>query len=219
MAASISWSMALWSTFGGNPSANFAAASLVPTGIIQSLVKPFNDAVSYMPNALTNAKNAVQIQACANIFGTPTSRLNGFDPANVLTALYSHIGSLMVQEGRLTKIGGTLVSSRFVYSWYVAFPGTLIIGAGGSTDTALYIPPVGFGFGPRVNINIDDWNQEGRNGNIRSMALTLLHEMGHVYNSLRSVGSGGAPQILEPDGLNGNGHKNDVVILNNCLPL
>ena len=47
--------------------------------------------------------------------------------------------------------------------------------------------------GPRVVINVDNWNAEGRNGavDLNAMSAVLLHEMGHVYNALKPYGSGG----------------------------
>jgi hypothetical protein len=178
---------------------------------VASLLQPFKEAVGYRPQVLDNAIRVAQnIQACREIFGTDSSRLNGFDPASVLAALYGYIGT-----SNVTTVGGKLVSSKFMYNYVLA-------GNEAVTTTGWYIATIGsrfFATGPLVLLNFELWNLYGRTGAATLIARTetLLHEMGHVYNQLIPQGSGGS-QIIDPDNFGGRSEDNRQMIYQKCFP-
>jgi len=206
-------SMSLWTTAGGNASGNHAAASLMPSAVIVSLLPSWDEARSYMPGVLANAIRVVQqLPACAEVFGTADSRTNGFDPVAVLTALYRNIETPYMLFQPASIVGGKPVSSAFAYGW-------ALNGNEGVEFTGLYIGTSGFATGPRVWINVDNWIAEGRNSGMSLIPMTevILHEMGHVYNDLRTQGSGGS-QIIQNDAGNGLSSENTQLIYRKCFP-
>jgi hypothetical protein len=212
-AAVISRAMTLWSSAGGNPSGSAAAPSTLSTAaaawVLPSLPS-VTEAKSYMPGVLANAQRVVnQIPACAALFGTVISRAAGFNPAAVLNALYANIGTVFAPA---TIVGGKPVSSSFVWSWFSK-------GREGAEVTSYYIGTSGFATGPRVYINVTNWNIEGENGpvDLNAMSAVLLHEMGHVYNDLISQGSGGS-QIVHDDTSGTLSQENDQLIYRACFP-
>jgi hypothetical protein len=209
----ISAAMSLWASLGGNLSGNGTAPSTQTAyaSVLLPSLPSLAEAKSYMPTILGVAQGAVnQIPACADLFGTASSRVGGFNPANVLTLLYSNIGTVFVTA---SLVGGKPVRSAFFPSWFV-------LGAEGQEYLGVYIGTGGIATGPKVDINIDSWNEQGRNGSIdyNSLAETLLHEMGHVYADLVPQGSGGS-QILDDTRNPQISGDNQQLIYRTCFPV
>lgn len=213
-AAVVSGAMSLWSSLGGNPSSNNTAPSTSPiafAAVILPALPSFSEAKSYMPAILAVSQAAVnQIPACAALFGTPSTRAGALNPATALSALYSRIGVFLPPAN---FIGGKPVSSAFVWSWLVG--GNEAV----TYDHLLYIGPSGVAIGPRVDINISSWNEQGENGAVsyNSMAESLLHEMGHVYGALVQQGSGGS-QIVDDTNNPMASDDNRNLIYQTCFP-
>jgi hypothetical protein len=126
---------------------------------------------------------------CADLYGTPESRENGWDPATIFRNLFAGHGGF----GEV-KFGPTL--------------GAL----------ALTSPSFGSkGITAIVNLNIDAWTGKLVHDTFER-SLTLLHELGHAYNLLSLRGSGGS-KIVQFDLLPGRNDANDRLVIENCLTI
>ena len=164
-----------------------------------------------MTTVLAIAKRVVQqIPACAEVFGTASSRANGFDPATVLSALYHNIETPYTLFPLVSMVGGKPVSSAFAYGW-------TLDGNEGVEFNGFYVGTSGFMLGPRVWLNVGNWILEGRASTFNAMTEVILHEMGHVYNELQPQGSGGS-QIIQYDKGNGKSSENTQLIFRKCFP-
>jgi hypothetical protein len=128
---------------------------------------------------------------CQGLFGTAASRANGFDPATLFTDIY---------ESASSTIAGTLISTAFDI---LPANGPLGLTIGG------IFGGVGSGAGAGIQVLI---NSDLMSGNdMWDLEITLLHELGHVYNLL--PGSGGS-QITRLGDVAGN---NNDLIVSDCL--
>jgi hypothetical protein len=181
-----------------------AFAAVVPPPTLTQI----NQAKGYMPMVLTEAKRVLNtFQACKMLFGNDGSRAGDYNPPTVLDALYANIGTLFPT---VNMVGGKPVSSSFVWSWSEDANEA-------TAGNTWYIGGLlGFRFGPKVWLNISNWNAEGTAGNLKPMVATLLHEMGHVYYLLLP-GSGGST-IVQDRGNPVESAENDQRVYRACYP-
>ena len=94
-----------------------------------------------------------------------------------------------------------------------------ILPADGLTFPSIYISTDGIATGPRVAVSLTTWNSNGENPNpgLYVMSVFLLHEMGHVYNLLKSQGSGGS-KITQGDLLQSASDNNTLTVVEACYP-
>ena len=141
-------------------------------------------------NAVRRAVAALANESCAGLFGNQKTRNGKFDPTIVLSAL---------ADG--TKFGSIKFADKST-SWGVAqvTPNGLPCLASKATITINSTVSPGY------------WNSN----NVDQNALTLLHELGHVYDLIR--GSGGSA-IKSPDALLGGSRSeyNDWLVDQNCF--
>jgi len=125
--------------------------------------------------------------ACQKMLGTSETRANGFDPATILNELWG-------AGGATVKIGSSTVISSYGPLGPIAplgaIPDSLLMVA----DAAVIL------------------NTSRLTGDSWETAITLLHELGHLYNLL--PGSGGS---VIHQGLTDLIGGYDDVIVNNCL--
>jgi RHS repeat-associated protein len=147
---------------------------------------------------------------CSKHFGTEQSRAGSWDPKTVLSTIFSTSGGY---------VGGTSAYVGFaVYKSYPILAAATVgpaVFAGGNTG--------GVAVGFRVDINAQNWNDMGvGTGNIglQYQAAGLLHEMGHIYSALDSLGFGSGGSDMKFDGLPWQGdtsNENNALILKDCF--
>jgi RHS repeat-associated protein len=143
-----------------------------------------------LDKARERALEMLQSPECQSLFGTAESRANGFDPATLIAGLFSSTNGATVRAGTatITSVFGRMTSLG---------PLGLTVGPlppGAVVDVAVLINTSTFG--------LDEWND----------ALTLLHELGHVYNA--APGAGGSPISKGLADFNG---ANDDLLVKDCL--
>jgi len=142
---------------------------------------------STLTGAMQLVNAALQTACCQGLYGTAATRANGFAPGTVAQQLFGN-GNAAV------TVGGSLLTSTFVSAGPVA-PVALTLG----TPSPLVNVAVFINTSQLVN---DTWDT----------AITLLHELGHVYND---VPSSGGSQISR--GLSDFNGANDNLIVQDCL--
>jgi hypothetical protein len=184
--------------------------TLAMPDINQLLFGQFDEARSYMGKAVQRALQALrENEKCRDLFGTATSRSNGFDPAAILQQVYAEPSGLF-PTARI--IGGAAVSSGFVYDFVLGGATAqvnLLNVAVGVVNGAPYI-----GTGVRVDIGVSSWNEDGRAGRFNFQAALLLHELGHLYAN-QFAGSGGS-QIVDDAGSTAASEANFFKVFNSC---
>ena len=155
---------------------------------------------------------------CQALFGTESSRNSGWDPRKMLADLYMG-GGIKGPNGQTT-----IATTHFV-DWSVGAQmplGAITVPMPTAEWPGLGVgsTPVSSGFGAVVFINgayrgPGGWNGGGGIGNAVENAVTLLHELGHVYTFLALRGSGGSQISLDPFGI-GSG-RNDRRVFENCI--
>ena len=122
------------------------------------------------------AREALDADAgCTSLFGTSSSRNSGYSPSALLGgSVTPHRWSVSVFTVPLPTVQAVMIP--------IGFPGTIFFPSPGGVAAILF-NSTNFQFDP---------DQE-----IQELAVTMLHELGHAYNSL--PGAGGSP--IEYDGL------------------
>jgi hypothetical protein len=128
-------------------------------------------------------------ESCKGLFGTEETRANGYDPLTVMNALYSGGDTTL-------RIGSELVATAFV-KLLPAPP----LGVTASLP-AVSLLSVG------VLINMSYVGNDSMEA-----ALTMVHEMGHVYNAISAMGGSQITRGLSDDYLGGN----DDRLIENCV--
>jgi hypothetical protein len=145
-----------------------------------------------MPAAFSRAVQALTLNSnCMSLFGTATTRANGFNPANVLTDIIYGSHNF-----------GTVSFSSHSTNWGVA-----------QTRPAGLVPIPGLA--GKVKISINELSGYGfwNNGDATENAETLLHELGHVFNDLRGAGGFALPNSAE----NSDPYAFDKLVKQKCF--
>ena len=130
----------------------------------------------------------LQKDSCKGLYGTSETRANGFDPVTLMSRLYGN-GDTYVQ------IGSTSVTTAFVEAGPLPLGMTIPLGPASVVDVAVFIN--------MSRVGKDSWEA----------ALTMMHEMGHVYNL---VGGSGGSQITRGV-MDDYAGWNDDRIIENCV--
>jgi RHS repeat-associated protein len=147
---------------------------------------------SCLPAALKLALEALALPSCQKLFGTSQTRSNGFNPSTVLSSLAAggnQYGSINFSFIPLTV---DAITTEVLPGLPLAnSPKPVVI------INSLYIPGTSL------------WN----NGDALNNAITLLHELGHVFNLLS--GSGGS--MIKTDSIFYGSSANETTVINNCF--
>jgi hypothetical protein len=145
-----------------------------------------------LPAALKLALEALALPSCQKLFGTSQTRSNGFNPSTVLSSLAAggnQYGSINFSFIPLTV---DAITTEVLPGLPLAnSPKPVVI------INSLYIPGTSL------------WN----NGDALNNAITLLHELGHVFNLLS--GSGGS--MIKTDSIFYGSSANETTVINNCF--
>ena len=152
-----------------------------------------------MPAALARAVSALENNPqCDQLFGTATTRANGFNPIQVISTVFSQ--------------GGGLVNGAPVGAAFLPVVSSIL------GNVAITAPNVSPGGGASVFIaggSSSLWNLAGAINNTLFQAETLLHELGHVYSFI--VGSGGS-QIAYDGFSTVTSEANQALVEQKCFP-
>jgi len=156
----------------------------------------------FMDDAYKTASTALKNSKCKDLFGNPTAWKNGFDPQTILKTLANGGGSVPSTTPNLKAY----VSLGFTILPFAALTvaSTDVSWQGASLTVNVLISTITI---PGSNA----WN----NGDSFINGLTLLHELGHVFDMLSPAGSGGS-QLTTPDLLYGN-EQNDATVIKDCF--
>jgi len=169
-----------------------------------SEAQAFAEAGAYLGAGIGLSVNLLNTyQSCAEIFSTAEKRKTYvWNPQSTLVDLFAG-----------------------PYNYYSGF--NMFIWTDSSFTTALpkgtfaFTQPLianlfGFTFGTiNVQLNREEFLAKGRAGRIDMLAAVLLHELGHVYDALRIIGSGGS-LILDDRYSEMNQARNQILIQQRC---
>lgn len=171
------------------------------------VVGQFKKAESYVQSVVAAADKALQNGDCAALFGNSTTRANGFDPTTIFNQLFSGLATSLSSEH---IVGGTAVSALFTFGWTIG--GSQAATTGPVPFLGIYAGQLYAGMLLEVDINVGEWDALGP-ASTSLLAAVLLHEMGHVYNSIS--GSGGSA-VVDDTGNRTLSQQNTTNILKTC---
>ena len=197
--------LCLYSPAGGCYCASVNAASAAIANAAQAATstaaKAVGDAQKLLNNAIWAAVHALQDSKCAALFNTNASRPQGNDPATVLLLFGLHdspFGDITAANIRLSNaaetdaVGGTIPVGPNAYSPYVASAANIVL-------------QNSFGY----------WQSQ----TVATLAITLIHELGHVYNIVAGLGGSAILWDGNSDGSpNSDAQAKNRATLNVCHP-
>jgi hypothetical protein len=161
------------------------------------------DPAVLLANATTAALNAFQDPACAGLFNTDSSRPQTYGAGLVLQAMMLDVPLSGTRFGKVTV--GPLPESY--KAWTQAGPDAVSTGSEARASTANIVLQNGPN-GPRYT-----------EASPQELASTLIHELGHVFNIVMSLGGSAIQQDVNPDGTpNPEAQAQNEKSLSNCRP-